>query len=57
MSVASETCAFDAIDAEFVRDIAPGEIVTIEAARDGGDGYFMTEDTYNILLINELQFT
>ena len=44
-AVASETCAFDAIDAEFVRDIAPGEIVTIEAARDGGDGYFMTEDT------------
>ncbi len=42
---ASETCAFDAIDAEFARDIAPGEIVTIEAARDGGDGYFMTEDT------------
>ena len=42
---ASETCAFDAIDAEFVRDIAAGEIVTIEAARDGGDGYFMTEDT------------
>ena len=42
---ASETCAFDAIDAEFVRDIAPGEIVTIEAARDGGDCYFMTEDT------------
>lgn len=42
---ASETCAFDAIDAEFVRDIAPGEIVTIEAARDGGDGYFMTEYT------------
>ena len=42
---ASETCAFDAIDAEFVRDIAPGEIVTIEAARDGGDGYFMTECT------------
>lgn len=42
---ASETCAFDAIDAEFVRDIAPGEIVTIEAARDGGGGYFMTEDT------------
>ena len=41
---ASETCAFDAIDAEFVRDIAPGEIVTIEAARDGGD-YFMTEYT------------
>ncbi|HEX8343028.1 MAG TPA: amidophosphoribosyltransferase [Tepidisphaeraceae bacterium] len=31
--VASETCAFDAIGAEFVRDIEPGEIVTIN---DGG---------------------
>jgi amidophosphoribosyltransferase len=27
--VASETCAFDAIDAEFVREIEPGEIVTL----------------------------
>ena len=27
--VASETCAFDAIGAEFVRDVEPGEIVTI----------------------------
>lgn len=27
---ASETCAFDAIDADFVRDIRPGEIVVIE---------------------------
>lgn len=26
----SETCAFDAIDAEFVRDVTPGEIITIE---------------------------
>jgi len=29
--VASETCAFDIIDAVFERDIAPGEIVTIDA--------------------------
>lgn len=28
--LASETVAFDAIDAEFVRDILPGEIVTID---------------------------
>lgn len=27
--VASESCAFDAIDAEFVRDIRPGEIIVI----------------------------
>jgi len=28
--VASETCAFDIIDAEYVRDIEPGEIVTLD---------------------------
>lgn len=30
--LASETCALDAIDAEFVRDVEPGEIVTIDDA-------------------------
>jgi amidophosphoribosyltransferase len=28
--VASETCAFDAIDAEFVREVEPGEIIRID---------------------------
>lgn len=28
--VASETCAFDSIDAQFVRDLKPGEIVVID---------------------------
>lgn len=28
--VASETCAFDAIEAEFIRDVEPGEIVRID---------------------------
>jgi amidophosphoribosyltransferase len=31
--VASETCALDIVDAEFIRDVEPGEIVRIE---DGG---------------------
>ncbi|MCP4246929.1 MAG: amidophosphoribosyltransferase [bacterium] len=40
----SETCALDIIDAEYVRDILPGEIVTISeqglsSRRFGGDGY------------------
>ena len=30
-SVASETCAFDTIGAEFIRDIEPGELVAINA--------------------------
>lgn len=28
--IASETCAFDIVDAEYIRDVAPGEIVTID---------------------------
>lgn len=31
--LSSETCALDAVDAEFVRDVLPGEIVTID--KDG----------------------
>ena len=29
--MSSETCALDAVGAEFVRDVLPGEIVTITA--------------------------
>lgn len=32
--VASETCALDIVDAEYIRDVEPGEIITISA--DGG---------------------
>jgi amidophosphoribosyltransferase len=37
--VASETCAFDMIEAEYVRDIEPGEILVIdrEGCANGGD--------------------
>ena len=34
--VASETCAFDLIEAEFVRDIEPGEILVISKAASTG---------------------
>ncbi len=30
--IASETCALDMVDAEYVRDVAPGEIVTLSVA-------------------------
>ena len=39
--VASETCALDIIDAEYVRDVAPGEIVTL--ARGGLQSRRFTE--------------
>ncbi len=38
--VASETCAFDVIDAEFIRDVEPGEIVTID--KNGISSRFFT---------------
>ncbi len=34
--VASETCALDMVDAEFVRDVAPGEIVTFSGGEPTG---------------------
>lgn len=43
--VSSETCAFDAIGAEFIRDIKPGEIVTI--SENGIDSCFYTQETQN----------
>lgn len=32
---ASETCAFDAVGAEYVRDIKPGELIVLEAGKEG----------------------
>jgi amidophosphoribosyltransferase len=39
--VASETCAFDLIDAEYVRDVAPGEMLVID--KNGLDSSFPLE--------------
>lgn len=43
--VSSETCAFDVIGAEFVRDICPGEIITI--SKNGIDSTYYTQQTEN----------
>lgn len=43
--VSSETCAFDAIGAEFIRDVEPGEIITI--SKDGIKSTFYTQETAN----------
>ena len=43
-AVASETCAFDAIGAKFVREVEPGEIVTLD--KNGLDSrFFVTPGT------------
>jgi amidophosphoribosyltransferase len=39
--VASETCALDAIDAEYIRDVEPGEIVTLD--KNGVSSRFFVE--------------
>jgi len=43
--VSSETCAFDVIGAEFIRDVLPGEIITI--SKDGVDSTFYDEKPVN----------
>lgn len=54
--VASETCALDIVDAEYVRDVQPGEIVTIDESgmkseffaesRDGNSAQCIFEHVY-----------
>jgi len=41
--VASETCAFDTLGATYIRDVAPGEIITIDD--EGLKSEFYTSDT------------
>lgn len=43
--VSSETCAFDLLDVEFIRDVLPGEIIKINS--DGLSSYFYDEVTSN----------
>ena len=42
--VASESCAFDAVGAKFVRDIAPGEVVVIDDAQKDFSSFLYVEE-------------
>ena len=54
--VSSETCAFDTIGASFIRDIEPGEIITI--SDEGIDSVFYTEDrTQKICAMEYIYFS
>lgn len=53
--VASETCALNAVEATFIRDVQPGEIVTID--RDGlHSDFFTTETTHSICSMEYIYF-
>ncbi len=49
--IASETCAFDIIDAEYVRDVEPGEL--IEITKYGMKSYFPFESTEHSMCVFE----
>ena len=54
--VASETCAFDVIGATFIRDVAPGEIVTID--RHGlRSSFFATECRHAMCAMEYVYFS
>jgi amidophosphoribosyltransferase len=44
--IASETCAFDLIEAEYLRDVEPGEMIVVE--KDGGMKSYFPFDTQGI---------
>jgi amidophosphoribosyltransferase len=49
--LASETCAFDIIDAEYIRDVKPGELIEIN--KYGMKSYFPLESTEHSMCIFE----
>lgn len=52
----SETCAFDAIDAEFVRDVKPGEIITIEDGEMRCDTELCGTQKSNLCIFEHIYF-
>ena len=61
--LASESCALDTIDAEFVRDVEPGEVVTITKTVLSQTNHFVLsrkirQDAYlNIFILQDLTVT
>jgi amidophosphoribosyltransferase len=51
--VASETCGLDIVDAEYVRDIAPGEIVTIDRSGVRNERYVLHQPSRGAACIFE----
>lgn len=52
----SETCAFDAIDAEFVRDVEPGEIITVEDGEMRFDTELCNTQKSNLCIFEHIYF-
>lgn len=53
--LSSETCAFDIIGAEFIRDIAPGEMVVI--TKDGIESYRpFTQEPHRFCIFEQIYF-
>ena len=52
----SETCAFDAIDAEFVRDVEPGEIITIEDGEMRSDNELCNTAKSSLCIFEHIYF-
>lgn len=52
----SETCAFDAIDAEFIRDVEPGEIITIEDGKMRSDKELCNTQKSSLCIFEHIYF-
>lgn len=52
----SETCAFDAIDAEYVRDVEPGEIITIENGEVRSDKELCNTQKSSLCIFEHIYF-
>lgn len=54
--VASETCALDLVDAEFVRDVKPGEMVIFEHGKDSFESVQLFEPDHRVCAFEFIYF-